>query len=79
MDKSEVESGNENIVKIDKLNRSITVLKPNAPLSEPPKVYYFDNVFAEDSAQVCIFLWYIFESNCLAETQTEASMNFNLV
>lgn len=55
MDKSEVESGNENIVKIDKLNRSITVLKPNAPLSEPPKVYYFDNVFAEDSAQVCIF------------------------
>lgn len=52
MDKSELDSGSENIVRIDKLNRSITVLKPNAPVSEPPRIYYFDNVFAEDSAQV---------------------------
>lgn len=52
MDKSEVESGCENIVRIDKLNRCITVLKPNAPVTEPPKIYYFDNVFAEDSTQV---------------------------
>lgn len=52
IDKIEVESGCENIVRVDKLNRCITVLKPNAPVTEPPKIYYFDNVFAEDSAQV---------------------------
>lgn len=52
MDKSELESGCENIVRVDKLNRCITVLKPNAPVTEPPKIYYFDNVFTEDSAQV---------------------------
>lgn len=54
MDKSEVESGSENIVRIDKLSRSITVLKPSAAVTEPPKIYYFDNVFAEDSTQVCM-------------------------
>lgn len=52
MDKSEVDSGSENVVRIDKLNRSITVLKPNAAVTEPPKIYYFDNVFAEESTQV---------------------------
>lgn len=52
MDKSEVDSGSENIVRVDKLNRCITVLKPNAGATEPPKIYYFDNVFAEDSTQV---------------------------
>lgn len=52
MDKSELDSGGENIVRIDKLSRSITVLKPNAAVTEPPKIYYFDNVFAEESTQV---------------------------
>lgn len=51
MDKSEIELGSENVVKVDKPNRCITVIKPNAPVSEPPKIYYFDNVF-EDSTQV---------------------------
>lgn len=52
MDKSELDSGNENVIRVDKLNRCITVIKPNAPITEPPKIYYFDNVFAEDSTQV---------------------------
>lgn len=52
IDKGEMESGCENVVRVDKLNRCITVTKPNAPASEPPKMYYFDNVFAEDSTQV---------------------------
>lgn len=56
MDKSELESGCENCVKVDKINRCITVVKPNAPVTEPPKNYYFDNVFAEDSTQVRVFI-----------------------
>ena len=54
MDKSELDLGCENVVKIDKLNRCVTVIKPNCPATEPPKIYYFDNVFAEDSTQVRI-------------------------
>lgn len=54
MDKSELDSGCENVVKVDKLNRCVTVTKPNTPATEPPKIYYFDNVFAEDSTQVRI-------------------------
>lgn len=52
LDTYELNSGFENVVKVDKLNRCIVVTKPNAPASEPPKLYYFDNVFAEDSTQV---------------------------
>lgn len=52
MDKLEIDSGFENVVKANKLNRCITVIKRNAPVSEPPKMYYFDNVFGEDSTQV---------------------------
>lgn len=53
MDKIEKDQHSENIVKVDKVNRSVTVTKPNTnPVSEPPKVYYFDNVFADDSTQV---------------------------
>lgn len=52
MDKSELDVGSQNVIKVDKSNRSITVVKPNANSSEPPKVYYFDNVFGEDSTQV---------------------------
>lgn len=54
MDKNEIDSGCENIVRVDKLNRCITVIKPNSLSNEPPKIYYFDNVFAEDSTQVRI-------------------------
>lgn len=52
MDKIELNVGSENVVTVDKVNRSVTVHKPNASPGEPPKVYYFDNVFADDSAQV---------------------------
>lgn len=52
MDKSETDYGSENVIRVDKLNRCITVTKPNAPVTEPPKIYYFDNVFGEDSTQV---------------------------
>uniref|UniRef100_A0A2M4C4K6 Kinesin motor domain-containing protein n=1 Tax=Anopheles marajoara TaxID=58244 RepID=A0A2M4C4K6_9DIPT len=52
MDKNELDSGCQNVIKVDKANRSVTVVKPTANSSEPPKVYYFDNVFGEDSTQV---------------------------
>lgn len=53
MDANELTAGSENVVKVDKKNRCITVIKPNASsVTEPPKIYYFDNVFAEDSKQV---------------------------
>ncbi|KAL9692223.1 hypothetical protein quinque_015836 [Culex quinquefasciatus] len=51
MDKNELDSGSQNIIKTDKSNRCITVYKPNANSSEPPKVYFFDNVFGEESTQ----------------------------
>jgi kinesin family protein 3/17 len=51
-----LESSAKRIVKVDKTAKSITVYKPNATGNEPPKVYFFDNVFGEDSAQVLIFL-----------------------
>lgn len=53
MDKIEIDSGNENVIKVDKLNRCVTVYKPNAAVGEPPRIYYFDNVFDEHSSQVC--------------------------
>lgn len=52
MDKLELDAGANNIVKVDKINRSITVTKPNSSPGEPPKVYYFDNVYGEESTQV---------------------------
>lgn len=52
LDRNELDSGFENVVKVDKSNRCIIVTKPNAPASEPPKLYNFDNVFAENSTQV---------------------------
>lgn len=52
MDKIEHDAFSENIIKVDKLNRSVVVRKPNANPGEPPKTYYFDNVFGEDSSQV---------------------------
>nr|XP_040230422.1 kinesin-like protein KIF3A [Anopheles coluzzii] len=56
MDKSELDVGSQNVIKVDKSNRSITVVKPNANSSEPPKVYYFDNVFGEDSTQIDLYV-----------------------
>lgn len=40
------------VVTVEKNNRTITVQKPNATNNEPAKVYYFDNVFGQDSSQV---------------------------
>lgn len=54
IDKSEKDSNCANVLKIDKFNRSITVIKPNATANEPPKTYFFDNVFGEDSSQVSL-------------------------
>lgn len=59
LDKIELDAGNLCVVKVDKVNRCVTVTKPNSDPGEPPRLYYFDNVFAEDSTQVsdiCIFL-----------------------
>lgn len=52
MDKIELDAGNLSVVKVDKVNRCVTVTKPNSDPGEPPRLYYFDNVFAEDSTQV---------------------------
>ncbi|XP_053660647.1 kinesin-like protein KIF3A [Anopheles marshallii] len=56
MDKNELDSNCQNVIKVDKSNRSITVVKPTANSSEPPKVYYFDNVFGEDSTQIDLYV-----------------------
>lgn len=69
MDQAEIDSGSANVVKVDKLNRCINVTKINASsssaMSEPPKRYYFDNVFGEDSTQVCIHSFhYSFSEIC---------------
>lgn len=56
MDKLERSAGSENVVRVEKSSRSITVTKPpqhhGSAAGEPPKVYYFDNVFGADSSQV---------------------------
>lgn len=52
LDAHERQEDCQNVVAVDKMSRAITVLKPNAGPGEPPKVYYFDNVFDEDSSQV---------------------------
>lgn len=52
MDKIEQDAFSENIVKVDKLIGSVVERKPNANPGEPPKTYYFNNIFGEDSSQV---------------------------
>ena len=42
------------VVTVEKNNRTITVQKPNSTNNEPAKVYYFDNVFGQDSSQVSL-------------------------
>lgn len=54
MDRTELDGKCENVIVVDKVNRCVTVNKPNSYPSEPPKVYFFDNVFAADSTQVCL-------------------------
>lgn len=64
MDKIEHDAFSENVIKVDKMNRSVVVRKPNANPGEPPKTYYFDNVFGEDSSQVrrnILFLTFTFQ------------------
>ncbi|XP_058821920.1 kinesin-like protein KIF3A [Topomyia yanbarensis] len=56
MDKNEIDSGCQNVIKADKCNRCITVYKPNANSSEPPKVYFFDNIFGEESTQIDLYI-----------------------
>ncbi|XP_011204449.3 kinesin-like protein KIF3A [Bactrocera dorsalis] len=55
MEKSELNSGATNVIQVDKINRAITAVKPNAP-NEPPKTYYFDNVFSSDSNQLDLYV-----------------------
>ncbi|XP_018789911.1 PREDICTED: kinesin-like protein KIF3A [Bactrocera latifrons] len=55
MEKSELNSGATNVIQVDKINRAITAVKPNAA-NEPPKTYYFDNVFSSDSNQLDLYV-----------------------
>ncbi|XP_014087169.2 kinesin-like protein KIF3A [Bactrocera oleae] len=55
MEKSELNSGATNVIQVDKINRAITAVKPNAA-NEPPKTYYFDNVFSTDSNQLDLYV-----------------------
>lgn len=65
MDKAETDVGSANVVKIDKQNRCVTVTKPNTEHGEPPRIYYFDNVFAEDSTQVSEFCLLLMADGCV--------------
>ncbi|XP_005190818.1 kinesin-like protein KIF3A [Musca domestica] len=56
MDKNEVAAGALGVIKVDKLKRAITVVKPQATANEPPKTYYFDNVFDGDSSQLDLYV-----------------------
>ncbi|XP_061391666.1 kinesin-like protein KIF3A [Musca vetustissima] len=56
MDKNELTAGALGVIKVDKLKRAITVVKPNATVNEPPKTYYFDNVFDGDSSQLDLYV-----------------------
>ncbi|CAO1416182.1 unnamed protein product [Diamesa serratosioi] len=53
-----LENGAQNIVTLNKANRSVTILKPisNAGVTEPPKVYFFDNIFGEDATQIDLYV-----------------------
>ncbi|EDV96319.1 kinesin-like protein KIF3A [Drosophila grimshawi] len=56
MDKMELSSGALGAIQVDKINRAITVMKPNATANEPPKTYYFDNVFDGVSNQMDLYV-----------------------
>lgn len=56
MDKNEIQAGSLSVIKVDKLKRAITVVKPNATANEPPKNYYFDNVFDWESSQLDLYV-----------------------
>ncbi|XP_016966683.1 kinesin-like protein KIF3A [Drosophila biarmipes] len=56
MDKSELSAGALSAISVDKINRAITVIKPNATANEPPKTYYFDNVFDGGSNQMDLYV-----------------------
>ncbi|XP_034107479.1 kinesin-like protein KIF3A [Drosophila sulfurigaster albostrigata] len=56
MDKNELATGALSAIQVDKINRAITVVKPNATANEPPKTYYFDNVFDGASNQLDLYV-----------------------
>ncbi|KAH8302348.1 hypothetical protein KR044_005404 [Drosophila immigrans] len=56
MDKNELVAGALSAIQVDKINRAITVVKPNATANEPPKTYYFDNVFDGASNQLDLYV-----------------------
>ncbi|XP_034481082.1 kinesin-like protein KIF3A [Drosophila innubila] len=56
MDKNEMSTGALSAIQVDKINRAITVMKPNATANEPPKTYYFDNVFDGGSNQLDLYV-----------------------
>lgn len=56
MDKNELSTGALSAIQVDKINRAITVAKPNATANEPPKTYYFDNVFDGGSNQLDLYV-----------------------
>ncbi|SPP76916.1 kinesin-like protein KIF3A [Drosophila guanche] len=56
MDKNELTAGALSAISVDKINRAITVMKPNATANEPPKTYYFDNVFDLSSNQLDLYV-----------------------
>jgi kinesin family member 3A len=62
-DKFELAAGAQNIVKVEKPMKSVTVFKPNSNPGEPPKTYYFDDVFGENSSQVRTII--DFSSHCI--------------
>ncbi|KAH8270326.1 hypothetical protein KR018_008024 [Drosophila ironensis] len=56
MDKNELSAGALGALSVDKMHRAITVMKPSATANEPPKTYYFDNVFDGASNQLDLYV-----------------------
>lgn len=63
LSEKEIETGYQQITKVDTVNKTITVENPQAADGEPPKTFTFDVVFDTDSRQVsykCCFTWLIY-------------------
>ncbi|XP_041675661.1 kinesin-like protein KIF3A [Drosophila eugracilis] len=56
MDKNELTVGARDVISLDKITHSLTIVNPHAMANEPSKIYYFDNVFDGSSNQLDIYV-----------------------
>lgn len=55
LNEKEKESNFNSVVVVDQLQGTVTVFGPNSTAGEPPKIFTFDIVFAQDSKQVDVY------------------------